>query len=519
MGRRGLTAAIAALVVFGVPSGAQALAPVGSGVVGLWQGEGDATDPFNAHDGSLLGGAGFTLAPSGQSFSFTGSEQAVDIPDSASLYPSGSFTIAGWVRTTETLGQQNLIAHYECGLSCPTGQANSAFGLFIFEGKADGWLRDANAGGPAEEGGQFLPGSGTIADGAEHYLAFERDTAANELRLYVDGALDATATPQEVASGPLENLDGEADDLYLGSFRRCNAGGAGCDGTLVYQLAGTVDDAIYWERAVSGSEIVAIHAAGPNGLTTDSTAPGSAATAPGTAPPGAISVAFSASDQAGSGPLVHDPSGLSRIDLYVQGPDQSGFAKVASLPGATEGSFSYSATAPGTYEFETSAVDAAGNVEGLPSTPDATTLVVAPPPGAGPRPTAPPPKVADFVTAVFVPPYLYLRLKCPARFQPGCVGTAIAVTSKDRCPGGHGKSRCKPGSPMSAPISANQKPNKWKLVKFVIKPQFTATIQKLAEQPDKKLLTVRQTIHSTRFEHGRPQTVFHIYRVRAATGP
>jgi hypothetical protein len=41
----------------------------------------------------------------------------------------------------------------------------------------------------------------------------------------------------------------------------------------------------------------------------------------------------------------------------------------------------------------------------------------------------------------------------------------------------------------------------------------------MAKHPDQKLLIVRQSIHSERFEHGRPQTVFHIYRVQAATSP
>src|SRR4051794_22869879 len=123
VGRRALIIAITAGFVLGLPVGAQALAPVGPKVVALWQGEGDASDPFNGHDGSLLGGAGFSLASSGQAFSFNGPQQAVDIPDSASLYPSGSFTIAGWVRTTEPLEQQSLIAHYECGMACPTNQA------------------------------------------------------------------------------------------------------------------------------------------------------------------------------------------------------------------------------------------------------------------------------------------------------------------------------------------------------------------------------------------------------------
>jgi Concanavalin A-like lectin/glucanases superfamily len=516
MGRRTLLTAVMAVTVLAMPATADALAPVGPGVVGLWQGEGDATDPFHGHDGLLLGGMGFAPASSGQAFSFMEPEQAVDIPDSSSLYPSGSFTIGGWVRTSDTTDSQSLIAHYECGLSCPTGQANSALGLFVDAGKAEGWLRDADAGGPSEENGQYLPGS-TVADGADHYLAFERDSGANEVRLFVDGALDASAPTKPVSSGPLENLDGEADDLYLGSFRRCNAGGAGCDGTLVNQLEGLLDDAIYWERVVSVGEIAAIYAAGPNGLTTDSTAPSSTAASPPTASPGPIAVSFSASDQAGPAPRVHDPSGIARVDLYAQGPGESSFTKVASSSGSGEGSFTYTASAAGTYAFETVATDLAGNVEALPAGPDATTQVAAT--TAQPSIPLPARTVSDFVTAVFQPPNLYLRLKCPARFKPGCVGNAIAVTAKDQCRVHDGKRSCQHGTPMSSSVSANQKPNKWKLVKLIVKPQFTSRVMEMGAHPDQKLLVVRQSIHSVRFEHGAPQVVFHTYRVQKSTAP
>jgi hypothetical protein len=512
-GLRNLTLTVMAALVLGMPAGADALAPVGPGVVGLWQGEGDATDPFNGHDGTLLGEMGFAPSSSGQAFSFTEAQQAVDVPDSASLYPSGSFTIAGWVRTSDSVDPQTLMGHYECGLNCPTSLANSAFALFVNGGKAEGWIRDADAGGPSEENGEFLPGTKAVANGAFHHLAFERDAAAEELRLYVDGALDGAAALKDVATGPLENLDGEADDLYLGSFRRCSGFEIGCDGTLVNQLSGLLDDAIYWERVVSGSEIAAISAAGPNGLTTDSTAPTSAASAPPTASVGAIPVDFAASDAPGPSPRVHDPSGLSRVDLYVQGPGQSGFTKVAGVPGSGEGSFSYGAAAPGTYAFATVSTDAAGNAEAMPTSPDATTEVSA----ITPSPATP--KVRDFVTAVFVPPYLYLRLKCPARFKPGCVGSATAVTGKDRCTGRKGSRSCRRGKPMTSPISAKQKPNRWKVVKLTVKPQFTARVEAMSKHPAEKLLTVRQSIHSRGFEHGQAQTVFHIYRVRAGTSP
>jgi hypothetical protein len=390
MRSRILTMTTALALVLALPAGARALAPVGGGVVGLWQAAGNADDPFQAHDGTLLGGAGFAPDLAGQAFSFTGSQQAVDIPDAPDLYPSGSFTVAGWVRTTDTEDAQALMGHYECGLFCPTNLANSVFALYVDKGHAEGFIRDTDAGGPpgADDEGQVLVGSAMIADGANHYLAFERDSAAGELRLYVDGALASSAPLNAGATGPLENLDGEPDDLYLGSYRRCNAGGEGCDGLLTNQLRGLLDDAIYWERPVSASEVAAIYAAGPDGLTTDATAPTSLASAPASAPPGPITVSFTASDIPGAGPHVHDPSGIAAVDLYAKAPGDATFAKVASAPGAASGSFAYTATAPGTYGFATVATDLAGNVEGLPALADATTTVTAS--VAKPAPAPPP---------------------------------------------------------------------------------------------------------------------------------
>ncbi len=49
-----------------------------------------------------------------------------------------------------------------------------------------------------------------------------------------------------------------------------------------------------------------------------------------------------------------------------------------------------------------------------------------------------------------------------------------------------------------------------------VKPKFKAAVAKMAKRSNKKLLYVRQTIHSKRFKHGLPQAVFHIYRVRTA---
>ncbi len=379
---RFMLVAAGAAIALALPSSVMALAPVGPGVVGLWQAEGDASDPFNGHGGALLGGAALSPFTAGQAFSFTGAQQAVDVPDAADLYPTDSFTVAGWVRTANTTDTQTLIAHYECGNFCPGAQASSMFGLWVTAGHAEGFVRDSDSGGPMgppDNDGQDITGGPLLADGADHHLALVRDTTAAELRLIVDGVLVASAPLNGGATGPLGNFDGEADDLYLGSFRRCLLPQPDpCDGTLVNQLSGLLDDVVYWSRAVPTAELAAIRSAGPNGLTTDLSAPASAASSPASIASGPIPVTFTAADAQGPAPRVHDPSNLARVDLYARAPGQAAFTQVASTAGAATGVFSYATGGPGDYAFATVAVDAAGNAEALPSTPDAVTNVPAP---------------------------------------------------------------------------------------------------------------------------------------------
>ena len=128
-----------------------------------------------------------------------------------------------------------------------------------------------------------------------------------------------------------------------------------------------------------------------------------------------------------------------------------------------------------------------------------------------------PPVPPDFDTALLEGRFLYLRLKCAPRFKPECIGGASAVTVKDRCSTRKGRRHCKAGEPITGSVSAKQKPNRWKVAKLKIKPKFTSTVAKMAKKPQKKLLIVRQSVHSKKFKHGLPQSVFHIYRVRTAT--
>ena len=72
---------------------------------------------------------------------------------------------------------------------------------------------------------------------------------------------------------------------------------------------------------------------------------------------------------------------------------------------------------------------------------------------------------------------------------------------------------------MTTAVSANQKPNRWKVATLTVKAPYVSNVAEMAKHPGEKLLVVRQLIHSKRFDNGRPQIVFHKYRVRSAVSP
>src|SRR6266404_9944714 len=85
---------------------AQSCAPVPSGLIGWWPGEGNTLDRGGLNNGTIIGGAGFVPGLVGQAFSFNGAGQAVDVGNPANLQVQ-DFTIETWVRR----GDPNIASH------------------------------------------------------------------------------------------------------------------------------------------------------------------------------------------------------------------------------------------------------------------------------------------------------------------------------------------------------------------------------------------------------------------------
>jgi Concanavalin A-like lectin/glucanases superfamily len=356
-------------------------APVPAGLVAWWPADDSGADRVGGHDATLNGGVTYVDAKVGSGWSFDSVDDYVSVADHPDFIPgTDSFSVDAWIRTTdETDGQ--IIRHYECAGFCTNELSSSSWDLRVVDHHAFGFVRDADKGGPVDQGeGQNIAGATVVDDGVFHHIALVRDQAAGHLRLYVDGALDGDQPLNAGASGALSDLDGDADAVTIGGGI---LGGQSTPDPDV-EFTGVIDEVDWWRTALTGDQVAAIAAAGANGKCTDEVAPASSATAPATSAAGApISVAYSASDSGGSG--------LARVVLLVRTPGASGFTEAATDTSSSgSGTFSYTpAAGPGDYGFATAAEDANCGREAPPAQPDAVTKVAAAPTGA--PSSAPPP--------------------------------------------------------------------------------------------------------------------------------
>jgi YVTN family beta-propeller protein len=211
-----------------------------------WKADGNANDFVAANNGSLAGDAGFVTGFSGQAFSFDGNGDYVNVPEAASHYSSGSFTVDAWVKSSVTQSGTAMIASaYECGgASCGTAgnEPPDLWQLYLADGKAKAQVRDHGATGTT--GGQSVTGGAVLTDGAFHHVAVIRDVEAGKLALYVDGIQVANDDLGSLADGPLQDGDAEADPLLIGASATTSTT------TPLDFFNGTIDDVRFWDGAV-----------------------------------------------------------------------------------------------------------------------------------------------------------------------------------------------------------------------------------------------------------------------------
>ena len=224
-------------------TGAPACVACPASAISWWPAEGDASDAFRAHNGTLPRGAGFAPGMVGQAFSFDGISQTVRIPyapSSPSLVPP-SFSFEAWVdpaaaQINNWLGQATLFAQaFSRAMVVRSGNLGPKV-AFLLSPDSYSWYE--------------LSSSQEIPVGQWTHLVGTYDGATTTMSLYVNGALDQQA---QIGTQPFDSLC----DFALGGF----------DDACGYDqfFPGLLDEVTLYGSALAPSDVAALYKAGSAG--------------------------------------------------------------------------------------------------------------------------------------------------------------------------------------------------------------------------------------------------------------
>jgi len=219
---RGLLAAVFALSLAagGAEAGLQAWWTFDEG------GGSTVTDGVSGNVGTLLGNTSFSASVpgalgTGSSLAFDGND-AVRVPDSPSVSPTGNITLSAWVNTPSNTGTRNIVAK----------DSNNAYRWRLNGGSGELWALVNDGGGL-----QTIFSGATAPTGGWHHTAVSVDFADQQVRFYLDGSLVATKPTVKTGiadtGGPLvigayqasgsEGFNGNIDDVAIYGHRLSNA--------------------------------------------------------------------------------------------------------------------------------------------------------------------------------------------------------------------------------------------------------------------------------------------------------
>jgi len=207
--------------------------------VGWWkfeEGSGTtvADSSGNGNTGTASGGMTWETGKLGSyAGGFDGSDDYVTVTHDASLMPTGSISVACWVKTATTTNFSGLVDKYVGG----GGNSGWVFDLF------GGSQIHPRLGFEASGGFQSVAGTGagaSVNDDAWHHCAGTWDGTTG--RIYIDGVLNNSAA----MTGPILT---NSVDVVLGG-----------DAASTLRLNGDLDDVRVYNRALTAAEIASLYA-------------------------------------------------------------------------------------------------------------------------------------------------------------------------------------------------------------------------------------------------------------------
>ena len=218
----------------------------------LWQAEGDARDAVGGNHGTLGNGATFVPGRVGRAFSFSGDyHQYVRIPYSPTLIAS-AYSVEAWVKPTAQVSDpisQDLIFGQGIGTVQMVARPGATGVRIVFLFGTDKYTFHEVAGETEIPIVQF-----------SHLMCTWDGTT---LRLYINGRLDAENSP---GAAPVDS----GCDFFIGGFSTTGTGY--CDGEGQF-FEGLIDEAAFYQRALSAAEVEASYKAGSTGKRPVATTP------------------------------------------------------------------------------------------------------------------------------------------------------------------------------------------------------------------------------------------------------
>ncbi|HYT92746.1 MAG TPA: PA14 domain-containing protein, partial [Gemmataceae bacterium] len=191
-----------------------------------------AADSAGSNNGTLVNSPVFVAGRVGSALSFNGVNQYVNVGANLAPLLGGTATLTVWIRTTQT-GDNTW--YNAPGI---TGIEQDGGGNDIFWGWLDARGRIAMQAGDGPAAKSVNP----INNGQWHFVALTRDSVSGQVRVYVDGVLNATAT----------SATGLKTTPFSSIGRIVNTAG------WAQYFAGSLDDLRFYNRVLSASEVQTI---------------------------------------------------------------------------------------------------------------------------------------------------------------------------------------------------------------------------------------------------------------------
>jgi uncharacterized repeat protein (TIGR01451 family) len=281
-------------------------------MVAWYPGDGNADDIQGNNDGTLQNGATFAPGMVAQAFSLDGNNDTVTAPQTTSL--TSSFTLDAWINPDSLAGRNPVVLERGTSLT-------DRVGLQIFgDGGLCGYFDSTTC--------SVVAPSGTITTGTFTHVTFVLDDTANQVRLYVNGILVATATDNRSPSGSL-------GILTIGDSPTSGQNGEFFDGL--------VDEVEVFNRALAEVEIQSIVNAGSAGKCKPPPC-STIALSPSSLPGGTVGTPYSQTitPNGGTGPFTFTLDGSLPTGLNLN----ASTGEISGTPSTSSGSpFNFTLTA------------------------------------------------------------------------------------------------------------------------------------------------------------------------------